>query len=138
LKKYRKQRIKGTISVSQQVQIYVDCDEAGFQLVGTILGTGDYVDYASSQSIGSNEIGSSQIGGDSSSVAGYGFFTDVKVKLPKFRARTIKLVATGYGYVDIQLLSDWDILIFEERLPTRFRQQQNVSLDGTTSNLPEV
>src|ERR1035437_6412936 len=44
LKKYRRQKIKGTISNSQTLEVYVDCDGSGFQLVGTVLGTGDYVD----------------------------------------------------------------------------------------------
>ena len=137
LKKYRRQKIKGTISNSQTLQVYVDCDGGGFQLVGTVLGTGDYVDYSSPQSIGSNMIGQSQIGGDDVNAAAYPFFTDFKVKLTKFRTRTIKLVATGIGYIDIQFLSDFDILVFETRLPVRFRQKQNVSLDGTQDNIPE-
>ncbi len=137
LKKYRRQKIKGTIGLGQKIEIYVDCDGAGFQLVGTILGTGDYVDYSSPRTIGSNMIGQAQIGGDDSNTVAYPFFTEVKVKLTKFRTRTIKLIATGIGYVDIQLLSDWDILVFEQRLPTRFRQKQNVSLDGTEDDIPQ-
>src|ERR1035437_5221285 len=138
LKKYRKQKIKGTISVSQKVEVYVDTDGSGFQLIGTILGTGDYVDYTSPQSLGSNPIGSSQIGGDDTTTIAYPFFTELKVKLSKFRTRTIMLKAIGIGYVDIQMLSDFDILVFEMRLPVRFRQHQNRSLDGVTSNLQET
>lgn len=137
LKKYRRQKIKGVMAASQKLGIYIDCDGSGFQLVGTILGTGSYVDYTSPQAIGSNPIGQSQFGGDESHVQGYNYFTEVKVKLPKFRNRTIKLVALGIGYIDVQMLSDFDILVFEMRLPTRFRQKQNVSLDGTTSDIPE-
>lgn len=137
LKKFRKLKIKGLIGLGQSLQIYIDCDGAGFQLVGTILGTGDYVDYTSPQSIG-KLIGTSQIGGDDITTIAYPFFTEVKTKIPKFRTRTIKLVATGFGYAEVQLLSDFDILVFEMRLPTRFRQKQNVSLDGTQSNLPQT
>lgn len=137
LKKYRKQRIKGNIDPSQKLQVWIDCDGSGFQLVGTILGTGEYVDYSSPQAMGSNMIGQSQIGGDDSNTVAYPYFTELKVKLPKFRTRTIKLIATGIGYVDVEFLSDWDLLIFEQRLPTRFRQKQNVSLDGETTDIPQ-
>lgn len=137
LKRYRRQKIKGIIDPAQKIQIYVDCDESGPQLVGTILGTGDYVDYSSPQSIG-KIIGGSQIGGDDTTTVAYPFFTEIKVKLPKFRTRTITLIATGIGYAEVQFLSDWDILVFEQRLPTRFRQKQNVSLDGTESDLPQT
>lgn len=137
LKKYRKEKIKGTIAPSQTLQVYVDCDGSEFQLVGTILGTGDYVDYSSPQTIGSSNLGVKQIGGDDNTIVAYPYFTEIKVKLPKFRTRTIKLVVTGVGYCDVQLISDWDILVFEQRLPSRFRQKQNVSLDGTQTDLTE-
>lgn len=137
LKKYRKQKIKGNIAISQKLQVYVDADGAGLQLVGTILGTGDYVDYSNSQAISNNMTNTSQIAGNDTGVVAYPFFTELKTKIPYFRARTIQLVAVGIGYVDVEMLSDWDILVGVERLPTRFRQKQNVSLDGTTNNIPE-
>ena len=134
LKKYRKLKIKGTMSNSQILEVYIDCDGTGKQLVGTIRGDGDYVDYNSPLSVGVNMIGDSQIGGSDTDVIAYPYFTELKVKLPKFRVRTIELRAKGIGYLDVQMLSDWDILTFEQRLPTRFRQKQNVSLDGLTDN----
>jgi hypothetical protein len=137
LKKFRRLKVKGVISNSQTVQVYVDCDGSGFQLVGTILGTGDYVDYSSPQSIGHGPIGTSQIGGDDALAIAYPFFWEMKVKLTKFRTRTIKFIATGIGYVHIEFTSDFDIMIFEERLPVRYRQKNNVSLDGTQTNVAE-
>lgn len=137
LKKYRKQRIKGKIGLAQKIEVYVNCDGSGRQLVGTILGTGDYVDYSNPQSVGNNMIGESQQGGDDSSAVAYPFLTELKTKIPKFRAREIELVATGIGYAEVQMISDWDILIFEPRLPARNRQHQNVSLDGLTTNIAQ-
>ena len=137
LKKYRKQKIKGMISPSQSVAVYVNPDNSGWQLVGTILGTGSYVDYSATQAIG-KQIGQFQIGGDNSNTYAYPFFTEIKTKIPYFRTRAIQFIALGIGYVDIQLVSDWDIIVGVERLPTRFRQKQNVSLDGKTDNLTET
>jgi len=133
LKKCRKLRLSGSIGADQRVEIYEKFDGASYQLVGTIRGDGTYVDYSSTQSIGANFIGESQIGGESLSPA-FNFYTELKLKTPKFQVRTIKLVPKGIGYFDLNLLTDFDILIFENRLPKAYRQKQKVSLDGLSTN----
>jgi len=130
LKKFRKYRIKGTIATTQSVQVYLSYDDAPFQLIGTILGTGTYVDSDGGSLIGSNFIGQQEIGGGAVTNA-YPYFCELKPqKQPKFRKRTVKYVATGIGYFDVQFASDWDLMLFENRLPARFRSKQKVSLDG--------
>lgn len=134
LKKYRKIRLKGNIALNQSYGVYIDYDDAGFQLVGTVLGSGSYVDYASPQTIGSNYIGESQVGGDQLTSI-YPYFVELRLKkVPKFRKRTMKIVALGIGYADIEYQMDWGIDIYEGKIPARFRQKQNVSLDGKTVN----
>ena len=135
LKKFRRLRFSGLIAVNQSVQVYVSYDDAQFQLVGTITGKGGYVDYTNAQAVGNNMIGEIQVGGEDSAVA-YPFMCEMKVKCPKFRKRTIKLVATDIGYVEIGKMMDWDILIFENRIPARFRSKQHVSLDGSETDQP--
>lgn len=132
LKKIRRLRLRGNIGADQSFEVYINFDYSGFQLVGTIKGSGDYVDYTSSQAIGTNFIGESQIGGGSLSPA-YPFFTELKIKCPKFRTREIKIVPKGIGYLDLDSLMDWDVLSFEARLPKNNRQKQNVSLSGATN-----
>jgi len=134
LKKYRKLRLKGMISPDQSYQVYINYDDQGNQLVGTVLGSGSYVDYSSPQSIGSNYIGESQVGGDDLSNI-YNYFVEIRLKkVPKFRKRKISFVATGLGYVDIDSQLDLMIDTYEDKIPTRFRQKQNVSLDGATTD----
>ena len=134
LKKYRKIRIKGGISPNQGFQVYISYDDAGYQLVGTVLGSGSYVDYASPQAVGDNYIGESQIGGDQLTSV-YPYFAEIRLKkMPKFRKRNVKFVATGIGYVHIEYYMDFDINLYQEKIPTRFRQKQNVSIDGTATN----
>ena len=136
LKKYRKLRLKGSISADQSYQVYINYDGSGDQLVGTIVGNASYVDYSSPQSIGANLIGSSQIGGDTL-VNIYPYFAELKLhKVPKFRNRMVTFKALGYGYVDIDSQMDLDIDLYEERLPSRFRQKQHVNLAGTTTDNP--
>jgi len=135
LKKYRKMRLKGSISRDQSYEVYISYDDAGNQLVGTVLGSASYVDYASPQSIGSNTIGTAQIGGDIVSNV-YPYFMEIRLKkVPKFRKRTMTFVALGIGYVDIDSHLDKDIDLYQDKIPGRFRQKQNVSLNGKITNM---
>lgn len=135
LKKHRKIRFKGLIDPNQGYEVYVNYDDAGPQLIGTVLGSGSYVDYNSPQSIGSNMIGSSQVGGDDVTNV-YPYFCELRIKKPpKFRKRKIKIIAIGIGYVDIDYQCEMDLMFFEDKLPARFRQKQNVSIDGTETDL---
>jgi hypothetical protein len=124
----------GLIDPDQAIQVWMDTDDSGFSLVGTIVGSGNYVDYLSPQTIGANFIGEAQIGGDDN-VAVYPYFCEIKLKTPKFRKRSIMFRAKGIGYVDISSINDHDILFFDDRIPKKYRVKQNVSLDGKTNNL---
>lgn len=135
LKKHRKLRFKGLIDPNQSYSVSVDYDDAGPQIVGTILGSGSYVDYSSPQTVGSNMVGESQVGGNDS-VTVFPYFAELRIKKPpKFMKRKIKFIALGIGYVDIEYQNDWGLSFFEDKIPARFRQKQNISVDGTQTNL---
>jgi len=134
LKKYRRLRFKGLIDAAQYCEIYVSYDDDDFQLVGTIRGDADYVDYSNPQSIGASMIGEITIGGGNG-VTAYPYFMELKVQVPKFRKRTIKYVVKGYSYFSVDTQIDKDILTFENRLPKKYRQKQNVNLAGTQTDL---
>lgn len=139
LKKYRRLRFKGRISREQSFAVYVNYDSRGFQLVGTVLGTGGYVDISSPQTIGANVVGSEPVGGGTL-IDIYPYLMEIRLKkVPKFRSRTVKIVALGIGYVDIDTQIDMFIDTYEEKLPAQYRQKQNVTLDGLTtdSNSPD-
>lgn len=134
LKKYRKIRLKGRIAIDQSYAVYIDYDDRGAQLVGTVLGSGTYVDVTSPQTIGSNMVGEEQVGGNFTTNI-YPYQLEIKLKkVPKFRKRTIKFVALGIGYVDIDSQGDLLIDTFEAKLPARYRLKEHVSLDGTTTD----
>lgn len=134
LKKYRKIRLKGNISPDQSYEVYVNYDGDGNQLVGTVVGSGSYVDYSSPQSIGSNLIGDAQIGGDDLTNV-YPYLVEIKLrKVPKFRKRSVTFIAKEIGYVDINYMMDYDVRTYEHKIPSKYRQKQNVSLDGESTN----
>lgn len=135
LKKFRRLRVQGLIQPGQKLQVYVAYDDSDASLVGTILGDGSYVDLTQPVMIGNSMIGETPIGGESSVIEAFPYFCEIKMKTPKFRQRVIQFVATGLGYVSVSATNDWDIFTFEERIPKKYRLKQNVSLDGTETDI---
>lgn len=132
LKKFRRLRLQGRISQQQSYEVYISYDDQDYQLVGTVLGTGTYVDTSTPATVGTQMVGDQAVGGESltDGETVYPYYTELKIKCPKFRKRSIKFVALGFGYCSIKQLLDWDILKFEQKIPKRYRLKQNVSLDG--------
>jgi hypothetical protein len=133
LKKTRRLRFKGYIDPDQSVKIEINTDSQGWSQVGTIVGSASYVSTADSQAIGGRVVGSGLIGGDGVDDA-YAYFMEVRVRTGKYRTIAVRLVPQGYGYFDFDTITLWDNLLFENRLPSAFRQKQNVSLDGTETD----
>lgn len=52
------------------------------------------------------------IGGESDNVLGNTFLAEIKVSQSKFRKRSIKLIATGIGYVSVNMYQDTKIQNF--------------------------
>lgn len=133
LKKTKKYRFKGIISPDQAVQVYISTDGDADQLIGTILGSGSYVDYTASYAIGTTLIGSGTLGGDDT-VPIYKFYMEIKTHIPKFRKRNLKFVATGIGYVALEQITDFDIWTYQDKLPSKYRSKQNVNTAGTPTD----
>lgn len=132
LKKVKRLRLKGLITPDQILEVSVSYDNSAYELVGTIRGDGTYVDTTESYTIGSQGIGSSVIGGETDTIDGAFYLAELKLSCPKFRKRSIKLEATGIGYISVTMIDDFNIRTFAQKLPSRYRSKQNVSLDGTT------
>lgn len=135
LKRFRYLRFKGLIDTAQKIQVWANFDDAGYTQLGTIVGNASYVDYTDPQTVGSNMLGSSTLGGGDPAIA-YPYLMEIRCRVPKFRVRKLKFIATEIGYASIQWSNDVDILKFDQRIPARFRQQQHVSLDGEQTDLP--
>lgn len=134
LKRVKKLRLTGLISPQQNVKIYISRDDDEWQLVGTILGTADYVNDNQSVPIGNTYIGKTVVGGGDSTTNVFPFLMELKIRLGKFRSRRLKFVAQGFGYAAIQSVTDWDIWQYQNKIPPTYRVKQNVSLDGATTD----
>lgn len=120
LKRFRHLRIQGAIEPDQDVDVYISYDDSDFEKVGTIDGRADYVDAGSPRVVGGNMAGTLPIGGDNTTTV-YPFYYDLKISTPKFRKREFKFIATNFGYAEISSILEEDIMLFESRIPRRFR-----------------
>lgn len=132
LKRVKRMRFRGLIDQDQSVSVYISTENGDWQKVGSILGSGDYVDYSGSNAIGTTVVGNEVVGG--SDVPVYSFLMELKVKYGRFRKRQVKLVAEGYGYIAIEMLEDFDVWIYSDKIPVSYRIKQNVSIDGTSTD----
>lgn len=134
LKKVKKLRFQGKISPDQKIGVYLELDSGGYVLIGTILGSGDYVDYSTSYAIGTTLIGFDTIGGGDSPTV-YQYLLEIKVKTSKFRKRNVRFVALGIGYASVENMTDFDIWTYQEKMPAKYRVKQNVALAGTPTDM---
>lgn len=132
LKKVKKYRFRGRINPNQKIKVFISADGDDFQHIGTILGAGDYVDYNATYAIGTNFVGADAVGGGDTATI-YNFLLQIKTRYGKFRVRQVKFEATEIGYCHIQQMTDQDIWLYEDKIPSRYRIKQNVSLDGATT-----
>lgn len=136
LKKEKKLFLRGRIAIGQDYDVFGIFDDGSETLLGNVSSLAGYVDTSNPDTIGSSIIGEDMIGGSSDSIV-YPYLTLLKIKTPKFRVRNLKYVANGFGYVSVNEQIDWDIYTFERKIPAKYRQKQNVSInDGAVTDLP--
>jgi len=139
LKKTKRYRFRGRIAPDQVVSVYIGLDGGGTQLIGTIRGDGGYVDAGSSHAIGTYMVGGEEVGG-ATTISVSNYYLELKIKTAKFQGRKLRFVAEGFGYFDMESIEDFDIWEYQDKIPAKYREKANVSLDGETTDLsnPEV
>jgi hypothetical protein len=120
LKRVKRFWVQGEISKDQTLKIYMAFDRSSFVLVGTQIGTDDNVDPAPRTVIGSDAIGQSTLGGQTSTNV-YNYIKEIKLVQGKFREIKIKFECTGLGYCSVSSYTFKDILTYPIKLPTRYR-----------------
>lgn len=121
LKKVKRLILEGDIQSNQSYEVYISTDRGGYGLVGTINGSDSYVDTGTAVLVGSNTIGSKEVGGGGDGVEAYHYLTELHLRLDKFENRKIKFVATGIGYVSITKIVDHDIRVHVHKIPSKYR-----------------
>lgn len=120
LKKTKKIVIEGEVGVSQILEIYIELDNGGYSLIGTIRGDGSYVDKSISRFVIGSEVLGGVIGGDGSGENVYHYKKMLDISVDKFNKIRYKVKATGIGYVSFSLFGYHDIRLKREKLISRY------------------
>lgn len=120
LKKMKHFWVQGEISRDQSLDIYLSFDRGPFVLVGTQNGTDSNVDAAPRTVIGSDAIGQSTIGGQTTANV-YNYIKAIKLTQGKFYEVKVKVECTAIGYCSVSTLTYHDILLYGPKLPQRYR-----------------
>ncbi|MEW6126727.1 MAG: hypothetical protein AB1757_06790 [Acidobacteriota bacterium] len=120
LKRVKKFWVQGEISKDQVLKIYASFDRSAYVLLGTQEGNDDNVDSAPRTVIGSDVIGQSTLGGQTSTSV-YNYIKEIRLIQGKFREVKIKFECTSIGYCSVSSYTFNDILTYVNKLPTRYR-----------------
>jgi len=122
LKKQKKLIVQGSIGVDQEATVSMSFDNGAFVEVGTILGSGDYVDSGRPVNVGSEVVGRSTVGGDSDSgILAYNYVKEIRLSQGKFEKCKVRVEATKLGWFDISEIRYHDILRYNHKLPYQYR-----------------
>lgn len=120
LKKQKELVLQGLISTNQSYKIYLDPDNSGYTEVGTIEGTGTYVDHGNAIYVGARTIGSDEVGGGGDGLYAYNYQHGFRVSIGKFKDVKVKVVAQGLGFASVSEMNHKDLRIFRNKLPQKY------------------
>jgi hypothetical protein len=124
LKKSKEVWIKGLIDSDQNIDVYLAIDGGDFVLLGSISGTGSYVNSGVSVSVGRTTIGKRVVGGsnDEDEITAHPYQRKLPVRrlVGKYQRAKIKFVATELGYASVSEYDFKDIETFGNRVPARY------------------
>lgn len=121
LKKQKKIILQGEIGREQSIKVSCAIDRGAFVEIGTILGTGSYVDTTQRVIIGSQTIGSGTIGGDSTGIEAYNYMHEFSMPTGNFEKIMLRFEALGLGYASISTVIHKDLREKWARIPNKYR-----------------
>lgn len=121
LKKVRKLIVQGRIQAAQSFDIYCTDDNGAYALVGSISGDGTYVDAGNPYLVGTETLGSHVVGDGGDGVNAFNYQHVLSLQTDKFQKRKIKFVATGLGYLSINMYKWFDVRLYAKRTLMKYR-----------------
>jgi len=124
IKKFKRLTINGQIQTGQSCKVYLSYDGGGFNEVGEIDSAGSYVDKSAAVTVGSQVVGSSEVGGGSitSVVQAYNYTREFRVRSERFDRVKIRFVAQEAGYLSVSRIGYYDIKKYGQKNLKRYRQ----------------
>lgn len=122
LKKCKRLTIVGQIAQPQTIDVQVSYDGGSFTSIGTIAGTGSYVDVSIAATVGSPQVASAEVAGGGNGIEAYNYIREFRLRSPKFDEVKIRFEATGVGYASVSEISFYDIKTYGQKNLTAYRQ----------------
>jgi hypothetical protein len=111
----------GLIQSDQDLQVWQSVDNGSFVLIGTIEGDGTYVDRGVKIGVGTNTVGSKEIGGGGDGVEASPYRREFKVTNGSAGEYfKVKFIATGVGFVSVTEYQYKDIRYKGRKLPGKY------------------
>ena len=121
LKRQKKIVVQGEIGPEQLLKVYVSIDRGSFTEVGTIEGTGTYVDTSQRVNVGSLTIGSGEAGGGGDGVTAYNYVREFRLDIDMFQLIKLKFEATALGYASVSTVEMKDLRTKWAKVPIKYR-----------------
>lgn len=121
LKKCKKFILQGKIQASQAYEVYIAVDNGAYALVGTISGTGSYVDAGNPYLVGTETVGSHVIGDGGDGVNAFNYEHALTLRIDKFQKAKLKFMATTIGYISINRYKWFDIRLYSKRVLQKYK-----------------
>lgn len=121
LKKTKRIVLEGLISPDQEIELYASFDNGSYSLLGSVEGSGDYVDRTSGVTIGSGTIGSEEVGGGGDGITAYPYVREIKVRTGKYQRVKLKVRAVGSGHASVSTQKFRDIRRYGQKLAAKYR-----------------
>lgn len=120
LKKTRRIWIQGEISRDQELTFYLQTDRGTYVEIGRQSGQDDNVDTQPRTIIGSDAVGESTIGGQTS-VNVYNYQKEIRLTNGRYQYVKLKISATGIGFASVSTYTFFDIIENQAKLPSKYR-----------------
>jgi len=124
LKKVKIFRMRGLIQPTQLVNLYLRTDGGNRGAsIGTISGTGTYVDAGTDITIGTTVLGAREIGGGGSGETAHPYQYEVRIRTDLFReiSLDVEIAPTGIGFFSYDTIEWVDVRVFGKKLPSAYR-----------------
>jgi len=121
LKKFKRLTVIGEIGPSQDIEVDISYDNGGWQSLGTIDGSGSYVDYTPTGTVGAEMVGSVEVGGGGTGAQGGRYTREFRVRSGKYDRAKLRFRATGVGYASVSEVEFYDIRDHGQKNLNRFR-----------------
>lgn len=122
LKKFKRLTVRGSIGPDQEIDVQLAYDNGDFSSIGTVSGSGSYVDVSDSVAVGGPQVGSVELAGGGSGIEAYRYVREFRVRSTKFDEVKIRFSAANVGYASISDINFSDIRTYGQRNLTRHRQ----------------